>query len=335
MELDSVLKKVRSLIAQAEHPTTDPVEAASYRAKADEMMTRYAIEEAQLRAASPVGERARPAMIWVQTASKDWEMVGYLNDLISHISRYTRCKVRSYDRYNNEDNCWEAKLYGFQSDLSYFELLYTSLRLHMLGVLRPEIDPAESLDENCYRLHNAGYNWLEIARMYGWKKSYLQSPAEAEWEEVWEHSTTGERASNHKVGSSYKRACYRACKARGEAAQRIPAGGTRTYRSSAAWGYVEGIRGRLIDIQGERGAGSEMALRVSMEDLLEFFKKDQPVYEPIPVDPDAKPKRALREKKYTPPPFSPAAYASGVRHARTADLMVGNQAPGPRTAVEA
>jgi hypothetical protein len=327
-----MLKRVRALIAQAEHENTDPVEAATYRAKADQMMSEYAISEAQLRASRPVGERAKPGIIYVATNARSYEMQYRLSDLVTIIARHTRCMVRNYDRFNKEEVCWESKVYGYESDLRYFEMLYTTLRLHMLGALRPRYEASLTMEQNCYNLHNAGYNWLEIAKMDGWRKVGTR-PGESG--EIWEH-TDGRRQGNHMVGSRYKRACYRAAKAAGTEVERIPAGGTETYRKSAAWGYVDGIRSRLREASDKREAGTELALKVSMDDLLAFFHRDDPVAVVVEVDDieeAPKKERKVRERKFTPAPFSPSAYAAGNRHARTADLGGSRSAPGARTAV--
>src|ERR1700685_1362114 len=168
MDLNKALDRVRKLIAKAEG-TDNPIEAEIFRAGADKIMIDYAIEEAQVRAAAPVGQRAVPGIIWVEQGGV-CALSGDLGSMMAIVALYCRCMTRTYDRYSSASRCWETKVYGFESDLRYFELMYTTLRLPMLGALRPRIDPAESFEENCYRLHNAGYNWLEIAEMYGWRK---------------------------------------------------------------------------------------------------------------------------------------------------------------------
>lgn len=334
MDLNKTLDRIRALIAQSEHPNTDPVEAATYREAADNLMMKYTIEEIQLEASRPADQRSRPGVILIDVTSDDWDMRSKQLDLALALARYTRTKLREYV-YSKETRRYEHKLYGFESDLRYFELLYTTLRLHMLGVLRPKVNPSESLDENCYRLHNAGYNWLEIASFYGWHKASTRY-SEGESGEIWANRETGERFGNHKVGSSYKRACMRACKVRGEEHVRIAAGGSKTYRASAGWGYVAGIQDRLLALEGKRGPGNALAVRY--DDLDEFFRKENPDLfapppPPPPVSTETRPARVRKERAYVPPPFDQRAYSAGIRHAATADLMAGRSAPGPATPI--
>lgn len=334
MELSSLLNKVRALIAKAEHPNTDPIEAKTFRQGADRLMLKYAIEEALLNETRPAAERSKPGTIELDLSGAGWEMQQYLGDLLSAVARFNRCRVRHYTRYDRERQCYLSKVYGFESDLRFVEMLYTTLRLHMLGALRPGISPTESLEENCYRLHNAGYNWLEIAEMYGWSKEGHFDLDDDRWgKECWRHKETGELKTNWQLGGMHKRAYQKACKMRGEDTKVIPAGGTSTYRNSAVSGYVSGIRDRQRHAASGRGPGTEVALHGMLDDIDRLFRAENPdLYrEPEPVAEDDKNKKPRRERKYTPPPFNAEAYQVGHAHAQTADLMAGNKMPGSRT----
>src|SRR5258708_308090 len=199
MELNKLLEKVRALISKAEHPATDPVEAQTYREKADALMLTHMIDDIMLDQSRPPEQRAKPAFIEIELGTTRSDLTGWIATLAVQVATHCRCKLRNYTGYpQTEDRSWgnaihTSKVYGYESDLRYFEVLYTELRLHMLGALRPNHDPRLSYDDNCYILHSAGYNWLDVARMYGWEGD----------EDV---------RTKFQAGGEVKRAYYRACK---------------------------------------------------------------------------------------------------------------------------
>jgi hypothetical protein len=345
MELSKVLSKVHSLITLAEHPNTGEDEARAAREMADALMLKYAIEEATLDATRPVTEQMKPDTLdFAVGAGADID--GWLATLASYVAAHCRCKVRNYVAHR--DGVWQSRAYGYQSDLRYFEMLWTTLRLHMTGVLRPAVDPALSLEDNCYALHEVGFNWLEIAGMYGWRKAsnsmlraYHESYPEAD---VWDVKVpfykldTDEIKPATQVGSHFKRAYYRAVEARGEQPTKIQGSASKTFRNSASQGYVSRIVRRLHEVEDRRGAGTSLALRA---DALEDFyresnaswytrcphcnKLSDNMYDcdrcgaHIADAPEAKEDRR-RGRAYKPQPFSDTAYRRGVAHANTADL---------------
>lgn len=324
--LARVLDRVRKLIAKAER-TENPAEAKIYQAKADELMLQYQIDEITAEESVPGADRQKPAIVHILIGDYHdafWDVYFMAED----VARHTRCRLGPTNHYDPQERQYYLKVYGFKADLQYFEILYTSLRLHMLGVLLPKVDPAQSLDENCYRLHSLGYNWLEIAEMYGWQKtSYEPKPGTV----VYRHRETGEERTNWQLGSQNKRACGRACKARGETRVVIPAGGTRAYRRSASEGYSTRLAQRLREIESGRLAGSDVILRGRMDDLDTLFRQDNPVREREPyVAPEPCPRCAAAKSghcrshpkgpAYRAPTFSRAGYEAGVAHANTAEL---------------
>lgn len=343
MELSSVLKKVRALISTAEHPNTPPAEAQTASEMADRLMLKYAIDEALARTAAPAAERQKPGTAMIELG-EDWDLMPYIAAMANHIASFTRCKIRHYVRYVGGDTGYLSKVYGFESDLRYFEILYTTIRLHMVGALRPKIDPSESLEDNCYRLHNAGYNWLQIAELYGWRKRGSFETEDPRYgKECWTHQRTDEKKSNWQLGSQNKRAYFKACKERGETPQKISAGGTQTYRVSAFEGYASKIGIRLRKLAGERsGDGAEIVLRSAMEDVEGLFREDNPdLFQEAKAMAECeackKSKsghcRSHRPRAYKPRAFSQAGYTAGSVHADSADLMAGDRVGGIKKAV--
>ena len=330
--LEEALSKVRKLIAVAEDPNTDPAVAQQYRTRADAMMLRYAIQEIGAEADRPAEQRTKPIIIEVEVGTWNSDILGYFGSLCQNVASHCRCRIRLYSNWR--DNAWLAKIYGFESDVRYFEFLYTTLRLHMLGVLIPKIDNSVSLEENCYRFHNAGYNWLEIAAIYGWQKQNAGDYPDIKI--PFKNRDNGDVQPSTKVGSHFKRAYIRAAKAHGDSGVgiQITAGGTQTYRKSAAQGYVSRIYQRLLETAGNREAGSELVLRSRFEDLDELFREDNPdLFAKAEETEDTTKVRKQRQRKYVAPKVNLDAYRVGVQHANTADLSGGNKVGSDRKAV--
>jgi len=347
MEFDKVLARVRKLVTMAEAeiaPGATPderqaalVEQQRARAMADALMLEYSIAEITADQARPASERQKPGIL--EIVMDDGSLSGWISTITTNLVHHCHCRIRKYTRYDRQQNAWIAKIYGFEADLRYFEILYTTIRLHMLGVLVPRVDSSQSLEENCYRLHNAGYNWLEIAAIYGWSKYNPFAHYDRDNYDVknpWKHKKTEEVQPATQVGSRYKRAYERACRVRGEQPTQIPAGGSETFRHSAADGYVARISRRLREVERQREPGAELILRTRvLEDLDELFRQDNPdLYQEKPqttAEEIPECQRCKRNKSgscrehplgraWKPRPYSAAGYHAGVQHANSADL---------------
>ena len=301
---EKILARVQKLIAMAEKERvpgcTDEewaaTEAEQMRARkmADSLMLQYAIEEISAEATKPIGERAKPTSLDVSMGVYS-AVTWYVMQVATRIAQHTRCKIRHYARTEQTDDGTEyfSTVYGFDSDVAYFNVLYTTVRLHMLGALRPGISPALSLDENAYALHAAGFNWLDIAKLYGWAKTNTSGRISRERErgvlpedlyekwmagkaEVWYHEGDDVYQSNWQVGGIYKRACQRAARTRGERHMKLPAGGTKNFREDAARGYASMISTRLYQIERDRPVGTGVALAGRIDDLEQFYREARP-----------------------------------------------------------
>jgi hypothetical protein len=321
---------------------------------ADALMLDYAIEEAMLDAAMPTEMRSKPKTELFMTIS-DIELASYIESMAQRVARYTRCKIRFYAEYNREDKCWMSRVYGYESDVRYFMFLYTTLRLHFIGALLPKVDPAESLDENCYRIHNAGYNWRGIAELYGWRKaksSDLHSTSDISMVEPWV-SPTGTLEEGKRMAIVFKRAARRECARRGE--ELLLHINPATYRRSAAEGYRDQMNKRLHDQEHSRQSSNALAIRI--DDLEQFYREENrssyhlcPACKKLsayawqcdvcgntegmaPPPPDYEPcQKCLKNPsgtcrdhpayggRWKKVPFSQAGYNAGTRQANTADI---------------
>lgn len=152
------LEQIRALLAKADS-TDYPAEAETFRAKADELMTSYAIEAWMVEEGS--GE-ARPV-----PGARLFSLGWYWNnprrdelwDLFHAVAYHCRCSVVWWD--NSDDQ----NVVGLPADLDYFDMLFTSLMLEMGKGLEPRPSPGETVEQNSYRLRSAGMGWFRLAEL--------------------------------------------------------------------------------------------------------------------------------------------------------------------------
>jgi hypothetical protein len=110
-----MLEKVRALLAKAES-TTFPEEAEALSAKAQELMARHAIDAAMVGAGSPAGDAPTGMRLPVDDPYASAKSI-----LLSEVASANQCRA-----------VWSKGLgfstvLGFESDLMFVEILYTSL----------------------------------------------------------------------------------------------------------------------------------------------------------------------------------------------------------------
>lgn len=112
-----MLAKVRALLAKAES-TTFEEEANSLTAKAQELMARYAIDQAMISGteAGPAGEGPGGRRIGIEDPYARGR-----SGLLAHVAQANRCRTVSMEGYGF------STIFGFPGDLDIVEVLYTSL----------------------------------------------------------------------------------------------------------------------------------------------------------------------------------------------------------------
>jgi hypothetical protein len=302
MELSSVLRRVRALVERAEHPDTPAPEAAACRAKADEFMEKYAIQEWEaLKSGGATG--LRPDKIKIDIGEEGDPFLQRIAHFVNIIANYSRCQsiwMRGSGRkgYRSEF-CW---IYGYQSDLRYFELLYTTLYLHLSGAMFPKPDPSLTMAENAYAFREAGLNWIDIAFAWGW---YEVDRKEGEPRNMYRNRESGERVSWHASVGKIKKAALKEYARRGETPLRIPPAATLNFRYNAVDGYVARMEQRLREQMNKRGVGTEIILRDRSQNIAAAIAEDFP---------------ELTSTNRATTRFNAAAYARGQAHANTASL---------------
>jgi len=157
----SKMATVRALLDKAE-ATTFPAEEAAYRAKAEELMVKYRIEEEDLIAKDETAVLPMPYDITLCGASP--YMAQYLT-MFGNIAAHTGIRVRYEYSYSNVDfgRTVVARGVGYESDIAYAELLFTQARMVFAERLEPKINPELSDQENVYRLRSSGMERVRIS----------------------------------------------------------------------------------------------------------------------------------------------------------------------------
>jgi hypothetical protein len=150
---DSMLAKIRALLAKAEAEGCTPPEAELLTAKAAELMAKYGIDRARLGALHPETDKLSSKII---DCPNPWGQVHA--HLLCGVAAALRCQVvllgtRAGGRVH---------VFGYESDLERTELLYTSLMLQMASALRVTGAPG-----------GARPPFLEGGRLKAWNRSWL------------------------------------------------------------------------------------------------------------------------------------------------------------------
>jgi hypothetical protein len=129
-DTESITQKIAKLLKKAERAGT-PEEADAFFAKAQELMTRYAIDQLTVHAAMKEGEKDPLGALGrdVITVSSSYANADAL--LLQFIAKSNDCETR-YDRYAKR-----SYLYGYETDRLNVQLLYGSL---LMVVTRQALD---------------------------------------------------------------------------------------------------------------------------------------------------------------------------------------------------
>jgi len=153
-----MLERVRALLAKAAS-TNFPAEADTFRAKADEIMTEYAIDQWMVDQAQN-GNDARP-----EPVRRDMDVAWrrgnpfspQLMYMFGAVAEHCRCMAPGYMDYEN----YTKPVFGIPSDLDWFDLLFTQLMIAMIQQVDPQPKADMTLMENLAMMREAGMPWDE------------------------------------------------------------------------------------------------------------------------------------------------------------------------------
>jgi hypothetical protein len=254
------LEQVRLVINKANDPGATEEERDSFLASADRLMSKYLIEEWETAMARPANEREKPVV-------QDWDLpegsFDYVNTvavIFSTLTTFARCKLVTYGR--------KMKVVGFESDLQYLDMLFTSVMLHLANSIEPHVDGSKSWVENLANLKNAGRKWETIHAMLNraglQDYPYLGKP----W-------VKGGKGFGLMV-SEYKRWA---------SAHNMPVVGISpdVWRRSFIAGYRDSLNRRVFGLTVER-QGEGIELHGRDEAIMEIFFDLRPEMRPHPED---------------------------------------------------
>lgn len=260
MASQDMLGKVRGLIDTAEsYEAQGNREAAStYRAKAEELMVKYRIQEEETLAQDPASiEPVFEEIVLVSGGSALGEFRQQYVDMFWAVSKHAGVRVHYRLKTRDESYALIAETVGYEGDLRYAEMLFTAARLVFGNRLEPKVDPARSEQENVYRLRSAGMERVRVAdAVFG----------------------NREKSSLGKVGRMYKAECAK----RNEKPALDGRGVTgKVYREQYAQEFVYAFYFRLRQAQDAAGnMGGGLVLHGRQERVDEAFYERFPSYRP-------------------------------------------------------
>jgi hypothetical protein len=159
------------LLAKAEG-TSFPEEADSFRAKADQIMERFAIEQWMVDEAQN-GAHVRPKPEIRKISFEWWYRSDHhqaLWSIFCDVANHCRCVIAQRGQgklkmAGIEGTYKDMPVIGLPSDLDYFDMLFTHLMLQMGMQLEPKPDPSKSFEENAYIMRISGTNKLRVAKL--------------------------------------------------------------------------------------------------------------------------------------------------------------------------
>ena len=132
---ESLLARVRKLLAMAEDPACTPAEAEAFTAKATDLIAKYGVDQALLAAADPV-----PSSVGDRIVTIDPPYARDKAGLLAAVASPLRCRLVHLDRRGTT----RSHLFGHAADLERVELLFTSLLVQAAhGLAAGPVPPGE------------------------------------------------------------------------------------------------------------------------------------------------------------------------------------------------
>lgn len=260
-KLEGMLRKVQALLARADHPNTPQPEAESCRAKAEELMTNYRIDEAMLSLEGKQGTELVPGWKQFDICDEQSEYRSYYRNIFAYVLSHVGVKgvTRSVGKQGTRPDgstftyyVLEADVCGYASDLAITELLFTACQVAFQSRLEPKYDSTLSDQLNAYLMRSAGMEGWRIAQaIYG----------------------KDDRSLRPKVRAMFKKEA----EARGEDPTALLGKGNsmKDYRESYALGFADTIYNRLARMRQARGDNERGMVLLSRNERIEeeFYAK--------------------------------------------------------------
>lgn len=297
-----VMRQINLLLSKADSTTFD-AERDAILAKVESLMWAHTIEEWEIEKNKPAEKRQHPEMRDVFVCGATNHLEQYLIDLTSAIARHTRNKI-VFSGAQSKYVDTKAKVFGFPTDLDYFETLYASLHMQMSMKLEPRPDSQLSWVENMVMLKEAGQKWDRIHDLLknvpGYPYKDKGPVNEGRWGVV--------------LTNTYTRYCKESGK------DRVYTNPT-VYQKNFAEGFVSELNNRFYQMRVETPYEGSMALAVvdRSADIENLVKETYP--------------RLGTMKSTKSGKFDGAAYRGGRAAGASADISTGRSMKGSTKAL--
>lgn len=269
-DLEKILAKVTAMLAKADS-TEFPEEAKAFRAKAEQFMRQYRIEEEDLIASDQVS--IEPEWMEMDICGRHNPFKNrYLNLIFAAAEHAGVQAVWGTDWKTDQIR---ISMCGYSGDLRMAAFLFNAARLVFKERLEPKVNPALSDEENIYRLRQSGIDRQRVAKM------------------LWGEEEGGKHSAHAKVGRIYKQECER----RGEI---IALDGRGINLTEFKEAYARNFTGEFDSRLREARSGVDVAfgavtLHGREERVKEVFYTRYPTLRPVPL-PDV-PEQAVEPSK--------------------------------------
>lgn len=220
--------------------------ADAYRAKAESIMEKYKIDIDALLGSKVLAEGVLlPTPVHFDIyVTRQGQFMQHYAQVWGEVYRHVGLRSKGYWLYREGTPEWTAGGVGFEADVQYAEMLFTTARMAFSERLEPKVDFKLSDQENVYRLRSAGIERVRIADIL-WGKT--------------------DPVFLGRIGRLYKAECAN----RGEEALLSGRGVTgAAYREAYADGFVLELAQRL---RRARSGGNAMVLGNREQVLNEAF----------------------------------------------------------------
>lgn len=289
----SVLRKVKGLLDKA-HSTTNEHEKEAFFAKADELMRRYTIEEFMLEQLDESKGRTPVIRDYdIPRVDGDFEFNDNLARLFVTLCNHTGIKIVYRAR--------PTKIVGWQQDLDFLDILFTSLYTDLMANMKPRWDPDLPEGENLHNFKQAGFKWEDI-----WYEKCKVTGESEPWQ----------RKHGVRWTNVYKKWADRT------GTDRQMSSGLRYFRIDFGYGYVQEVADRLRRIREAREQDAEhvaIVLKDRKSELEDFIEEHWPTPPPAEVTPGT----GGRVPKIKTRSLNTSAYRAGRKQGAKADLGQG------------
>lgn len=162
-DIDKMMTRISALLAKADS-SNFPEEAATYRAKAEELMRTYRIEEEQLIREAVSSGAPIFRKIWLgEIEGNEWLHNSHV--MFSLVAQHCGVEYKLFfGRSPEGKRGWEADVVGYEIDIRLLEMIFNSARLAFYARLEPQYDPSLTDEENIYWLRGSGMDRQTVAR---------------------------------------------------------------------------------------------------------------------------------------------------------------------------